>query len=41
MTHNWDFPKNGYPKLKRFDVQISSLKNGGSSIPLNEIIHTI
>jgi hypothetical protein len=38
MTHNWDFLKKEYSKLKRFEVQVSSFKNCKSSIPLNEIL---
>jgi hypothetical protein len=41
MTPNWDFPKNEYPKLRHFEVQVFSVKNGESSVPLNEVISLI
>jgi hypothetical protein len=41
MTLNRDFPKNWYNKFRRFEVQVSSFKNGESSIPLSEVLHFI
>jgi hypothetical protein len=31
--------QNEYPKLRRFEVQVSSFKNGENLIPLSEIIN--
>jgi hypothetical protein len=38
MTPNWDFSKNEYLKLKWFEVQVPSIENGKSSVPLSKII---
>jgi hypothetical protein len=36
MTPNWDFSKNRYSKLRRFEVYVSSFKNCKSSVPLSK-----
>jgi hypothetical protein len=37
MISTWNFSKNRYPKLRRFEVLVTFLKNGKNSVLLDEV----